>query len=214
MKYIDVHTHMLPTEETDLREVCVNWIIGKEKPDYKCLSAGIHPWFIEGTGKEQLALLEEVAQNPEVRMIGEAGLDKSAAAPWIIQMELLRAQIELAESFQKPLILHCVKAWQELIALHKEYRPKSVWIVHGFRGKKELAAQLIRQGFYLSFGERFSAESLCVAWSNRLLVETDESSLPLPAIYRQIALSLQVPIEQFSFQVEQNVRNVRNKNLN
>ena len=208
MEYIDIHTHRIPKSKSAGPITCLNWIIGKEKPDFGFLSAGIHPWFIEKEGEEQWALLEKEACAPEIRMIGEAGLDKLMITPWETQIRLLRAQIRLSESLHKPLILHCVKAWSELMSLHKEFKPVQPWIIHGFRGKKELADQLIQQGFYLSFGERFRKDSLYVAWPDRLFLETDESLLLISEIYQSIASALQIPIEQLALQVEKNFQSL------
>lgn len=208
MAYINIHSHYLPKEEPSGSITCLNWIIGNEKPDYGFLSAGIHPWFIEEEGEAQLALLEKEACSSEIRMIGEAGLDKMRATPLEVQMRILHAQIHLSENLHKPLILHCVKAWAELITLHKELKPVQPWIIHGFRGKKELAAQLLQQGFYLSFGERFSQEALQAAWPDHLFVETDESLFPISEVYRSIASALQAPAELFSSQIKKNYQSL------
>ena len=63
-------------------------------------------------GKEQLRQLWERAACEEVRMIGEAGLDKLAEAPLPLQMKLFEEQVACSEELQKTLVVHCVKAWQ------------------------------------------------------------------------------------------------------
>lgn len=205
MRLTDIHTHTLPDEQTEDFSCCLNWMIGKERPDYACISAGIHPWFIEQEGEAQLAQLKDAARAPEVKLIGEAGLDKRMATPLSVQLRLFREQALLAETLHKPLLIHCVKAWQEMLALHKELRPSCAWIVHGFRGKGALAEQLVKHGFYLSFGEHFQREALQAAWPDRLLVESDESPLPLSEIYGQIASALQVTPTRLATQTECNL---------
>ena len=77
-----------------------------------------------------------------------------------LQKEVFLAQANLAEETHKPLIIHCVKAWADLIACKKAVKPEMPWIIHGFRGNGELASQLVRLGFYLSFGDRFNPSAL------------------------------------------------------
>lgn len=75
-----------------------------------------------------------------------------------------------------------VRGWDELFSLRREMRPSQPWIVHGFRGKPELARRLVAEGFYLSYGERFNPASVAVTPPDRLLIETDESQLSLAEI--------------------------------
>ena len=81
MKYIDIHTHRLPEKEQGNVVRFLNLIVGQshasDYPSHLPFSAGIHPWYIEGDGRAQLEALWEVARQPEVWMIGEAGLDKT-----------------------------------------------------------------------------------------------------------------------------------------
>lgn len=87
----------------------------------------------------------------------------------------------------------------------KIVKPHIPWIIHGFRGNGELAQQLILQGFYLSFGEHFQISSLCKAWPERLLIETDESSCSIQDIYQRLASGLQISVNELGNQVNQTV---------
>ena len=102
----------------------------------------------------QLRWIESVlGKDKRVIALGEAGLDKCCHVPFALQEEAFRMMGSFSEQHCLPLIIHAVKVYNELIALKKEIHPSQPWIVHGFRGKKELAQSLVRQGFYLSFGE-------------------------------------------------------------
>ena len=70
------------------------------------------------------------------------------------------------------------------------------WIIHGFRGKKEVARSLLDQGFYLSFGQKFQPETLRYVPEDRLLLETDESLLPIREIYQEAASTRKTTVEQ------------------
>ena len=111
----------------------------------------------------------------------------------------------MAEECAKPLIIHCVKAWQEIIAAKKRIRPHVPWIIHGFRGNGELAVQLVNQGFYLSFGEYFNVEALQAVWPDRLLVETDDKQIDIRLVYTKLAEALSVDMELFTHQIEENI---------
>lgn len=141
-------------------------------------SVGIHPWHAADANSTSLLRLEADARLDCVRAIGETGLDRvhSHGDPTAlaIQTALLRRHIALSEELRKPLILHVVKAYAEIIALRRELRPIQPWVVHGFRGKRQLAEELLRHGFYLSLGRRHNAEAAAAIPADRLLVETDD----------------------------------------
>lgn len=205
MVYCNIHTHSLSQNSDDI--VIVNRTI-REQPEETSAplqSVGIHPWYIYNV-REQVEELRKAILQPQVVAIGEAGLDKLTDTPFEIQHEAFLAQAQLAEEHQKPFIIHCVKAWQELMAAKKQYKPATPWIIHGFRGNGELAEQLIHHGFYLSFGEHFNPEALKAAWPNHLLTETDDKETEISAIYQQITQSLSIEPDQFSLQIRENVR--------
>jgi TatD DNase family protein len=168
------------------------------------LSVGIHPWYIENV-EEQIEQLKNWAILPEVVALGEAGLDKQSAIPLDVQQEVFIRQAALAEESKKPLIVHCVKAWQELLEIKKQINPQLPWIIHGFRGKPKLAEQLIRQNVYISFGEYFHPESLHVAYPDRIFTETDDKAISIQTIYQQIASSLGISKEKLAGQIRRNV---------
>ncbi|MCR5314087.1 MAG: TatD family hydrolase [Bacteroidaceae bacterium] len=156
------------------------------------LSCGIHPWHVNDTWKEQFENLPFEAKKNSVLAIGECGLDKLFVGNFRQQIEAFRAQVTLSETLQKPMIIHCVKAFDELLAIHKEISPSQKWLIHGFRGKPEQAKQLMAKGLLLSFGHRYNVETLLyVASTYRCLyLETDDSSLSIRQIYHQVACHL------------------------
>ena len=90
------------------------------------------------------------------------------------QTALLRIHYELSETLRKPLILHIVKSFPEIIALRKQWNPTQPWIIHGFRGKPQLARELLAHGFHLSYGKKYNPVSLAITHASSLLRETDE----------------------------------------
>ena len=206
MKYYNIHTHHTSHSPDEI--VIINHIIReREEVSSDFQSIGIHPWYISNV-REQMKILRTKAYQPTIVAIGEAGFDKFAQTSPELQKEAFIAQACLAEEVNKPLIIHCVKAWSELIAEKKEIKPKSAWIIHGFRGNGELADQLIKQGFYLSFGEYYNPEALKKAWPERLYTETDDKEIDIRKIYQQICTSLQIPPDEFASQIRKNVHNI------
>lgn len=179
----DCHTHNL-----DATDAVISVAPDFDRFDpLKPYSVGIHPWQSTNVGSEDFQRLEQMAQLPHVVAIGEAGIDRNRGAERNRQIAIFRRQAELAESVGKPLIIHCVGGWNDILRVRRELRPQQPWIAHGFRGKPELARQLIDAGLYISLGERFNPDAAEIIPLERLFVETDESKLPIEEIARRIS---------------------------
>ena len=145
-------------------------------------SAGIHPCFIDDFSAEWLEKMKTWLDDARFAAIGECGLDKNSTTSLEKQIEVFEKQIMLSENRQKPLIIHCVGRFNELFELKKHWNPKQKWIIHGFRGKPQLAEQALKAGCYLSFGEHFNPESVRITPKEKFFVETDESELTIDEI--------------------------------
>jgi TatD DNase family protein len=201
MIYCDIHTHQLPRHPADKAIVTVTPGQSALNPS-ACYAAGIHPW---NAGAESLTALYEQARLPNVVAIGETGLDKRNSPPLAVQEECFVAHIKLAEATGRPLIIHCVGAWDELIRLRKTSAAPIRWIVHGFRGNGTLARQLLKAGFDLSFGRRFNPAAAAEAWAaHRLFAETDDEDIDIRGVYEALAASLAVAQEDLSQQIAAN----------
>ena len=173
-------------------------------PPHVRFSVGIHPWSITENWQETFALVEAEAEGSEMWAIGECGLDKVSGGDFFTQMEVFKAHIQLSESLQKPLIIHCVKAHNEMVSLRqqleaackKEGREPQSWVIHGFRGKPELAKQLMAKGIMLSFGHQYNVETLrfVFATGHPFFLETDDLDLSVRQIYEQVAHHLDVDV--------------------
>ena len=150
---------------------------------------------------------QEDARNASLDAV-KAGLDKLAAAPMQLQVAVFKEQVELSEKYELPLIIHCVKAMDELLALRKERAPKQPWIWHGFRGKPEQAKQLLQKGFYLSFGMHYSSEAMNVVPDSRLFLETDDSPVDIEDVLRDAAKVRGVEVETLQAIVRKNIQDI------
>ncbi|MDE6714938.1 MAG: TatD family hydrolase [Muribaculaceae bacterium] len=168
----DIHTH-----NPDAFDAVINYDPVVDSfimhPD-KFYSVGIHPWHTSLVTDNDLVTLSSLAQSSNVVAIGEAGIDMLKGGDINSQISLFEYHVQLSESLYKPLIIHCVKAVDDIIRLRKKLSPLQIWIYHGFRGKPQLARQLIQHGFYLSFGKIYNNDSLSVAIdNNRAFYESD-----------------------------------------
>lgn len=198
MTLIDIHTHN-NTAGNSIFNSGTLYLADKK------ISVGIHPWHINAEWKNKLATIVGFAEKGNVVAIGECGIDiLKSPAPVELQEEIFKAHILLAEELRKPLIIHCVKAYDELIAIHKELSPSQAWIIHGFRGKPQQTEQLIKAGFYISLGEKFNPDSARIIPADRLFIESDESSAAIADIYAAVACAKGAYIEALAVQTEQN----------
>jgi TatD DNase family protein len=166
MKYIDFHTHRVPTW-ADVIAV----VDGRD-------TWGVHPW-----------RAEETFVVPDLReklAIGECGLDAVRGVSMDKQLEVFKGQIELSEREEKPLIIHCVKAIDGLLRLRRDLHPKMPWMFHGFRGKPQQLRSLLAAGFYVSFGFHYNEESLNACPMQRLMLETDADDRSIADLYNEL----------------------------
>ena len=164
--YVNIHTHRPAGRGIELRTV------------------GIHPWNAGRIPVASLLPLDETAQ-----AIGETGLDFARPVPKEVQYAAFRTQLELARQYGLPVILHCVRAFDEVMRELKT-RPPRAAIFHGFIGSPEQARQAIAAGHYLSFGERTfrspkTVEAMRATPLSRLFFETDESETPIEKLYER-----------------------------
>ncbi len=187
MKFFNLHTHQF-TNQPDVLEL-VNQYPQEFDAAIPFYSIGIHPLFIdENRLSKDFQVMEQKLALPECLALGECGLDKRAETPFEVQQLVLEKQLALAEKHQKPVVIHCVAAFQELIEIKKRLKIKVPMIVHGFSKKVELAKQLIDNGFYVSFGKNLlrNLELESVFKSNpndRLLLETDKVEEGIQEVY-------------------------------
>ena len=168
-------------------------------------SVGIHPWNTIGDLQQEWDLLETFCHHQQVVAIGETGLDTLRGAPLDIQIEIFKRHIDMAEQIGKPIIVHCVRAWQELITTWRSTAPHHVSLaVHGFRGNAAIAKQLMKESFYLSFGEHFNAEALAVTPHDRIMIENDDSNSDIATIAASAAQALELSTEQVKALVNNN----------
>jgi TatD DNase family protein len=199
MKSFNLHTHQYSNKQ-DVVEL-VNQYPQEFDAAIPYFSIGIHPLYIDENRLESdFQILEQKLALPECLALGECGLDKRAETSFEVQQSVFERQLAFAEKHRKPVVIHCVAAFQELIEIKKRLKISVPIIVHGFSKKVELAKQLIDNGFYVSFGKNLlrnpELESVFKSIPNdRFFLETDtieegiEDVYALAAKYKEIELS-------------------------
>lgn len=205
----DIHTHRFTdSAPEDVLLSCP--VLKKEIPaEAVYLSAEIHPWHLTAENLScQIERMENMLSDHRVLALGEVGLDKLTECPYPIQIKAFEEIVSISEAYGKPLIIHCVKSVDELIAIRKKMRPALPWIMHGFRGKPQQADSLLRHGFYLSFGEHYNSQVMKEIPIERLFLETDESNVPIDELYNRAAAIRHISAEKLKLAVLHNVNNV------
>ncbi len=180
---INLHIHQRPSgEETGL----INHPVQEEflpEPG-RFYSAGIHPWHLDAQMNESwLSELERLIRHPQVLAIGECGIDRSTGIPLDQQEPVFIRQAELAEEHPKPLILHAVRSYSDLLRIRKARRFKTEWVLHGFTGNDETTKQLLKQGFFFSFGAALLKDKAALNESLRLVPSVNCFSRPTSRLF-------------------------------
>jgi len=180
-------------------------------------SIGIHPWYIvEDREEADLAIIEDKIQTANCLAVGECGLDKRIEIPFSLQEQVFRKQLALAEKYQKPVVIHCVASFQELIAIKNDVKITVPMIIHGFSKNEQLAKQLLDNGFYLSFGKYLlrnpELESVFKSVpDNRFFLETDTIEETIEEVYALASKYKAISEEDLQKIVQQNFKNVFKK---
>lgn len=210
--YYNIHTHcsdQLPNVVSIVNHFPSDFSDGKS-----FFSVGIHPWYIDQNNlAEDFLGIEKQMQDANCVAIGECGLDKKQATDIIIQQAIFEKQLHIANQVKKPVIVHCVAAFDELIAIKTQINPDVQLVIHGFSKNKQVAEQLIKAGFYLSFGKAIFSnpkviEALQIVPNNRLFLETDTSAYTINEVYEKVAEIKQITIEDLKQIIEFNFKNV------
>lgn len=195
-------------------------------------SVGIHPWMLDKTRLsfaqpelftvQLMPIVEKFVTHPRCLAIGEVGLDKSIAIDMSSQLIVFRQFIDIANYFSMPLIVHNVKAHNEILSALKNVMHGGV--IHGFSGSYELACEYIERGFFIGVGGTITYER---AQKTRkaikgipltaIVLETDAPSMPLsgrqgrrnspeflPEVAKAVAELRDISVEEVIHQTQKN----------
>jgi TatD DNase family protein len=158
------------------------------------VSKGLHPWFIEQKFDEDSFI--KLLLNPKVQAIGECGLDR-LKPQFNLQIDVFKKQFEIANQLGKPMILHVVKAYDEIELLLRESRVPV--ILHQYLGNEIQTNKLLaNEQIYFSFGKNLNQPKPSMALNqiplNRIFLETDILSKNIKDIYFEFANLRQIEL--------------------
>ena len=207
-RYIDIHTHKRYSDGT---VYVYSQAVGKDAPppEGTLFSAGVHPWAAGHVDMD--GALQYLAGAPVVA-IGEIGLDYAVDVDHELQMKVLRPQLEVASWRNLPTIIHCVRAYNDILSILKEHTLRAV-IFHGYIGSPQQTADILKAGYYLSFDERSlsspkTVESLWAAPLDRIFAETDDSTGDVSVVYAKIAELRGISVDELQAAITENFKRI------
>lgn len=214
--YINIHTH-LPAKQNE-------WVIQNLYKDFDrtglpvTFSLGLHPWYLtKENWRDQLEQIKKLCSDSRMLALGEAGLDKISETDYDLQKEVFIAQIILANQVKKPMIIHCVRAYEDVMQLLRKHQNKGPVIFHGFNKGLVLAEQLVAEGYYLSFGKDLQRPHMHATFAaiplNNVFLETDDADITIQSVYEMAASIRHISTEELSLQLKQNLHTVFNISL-
>jgi len=207
MDFFDFHHH-----KKNISAGIYNLDIEKTPPDFY-FSAGIHPQDIQPENIDnQMKCLKSVI-NENCFAIGECGLDGLVSVDMKIQEEVFLRQIKLANELKKPLIIHCVRKFYEVISFRK--KSEQAMIIHGFNKKQSVADDLLKNNFYLSFGKAVLyhlslQDTLKTVPLDKLFLETDNDDFNIEELYQKVSEIKEISIERLQQQIVENLETIKN----
>ena len=217
MKFFNFHTHKY-TNQSDVLEL-VNQYPQEFCASIPYYSIGIHPWYIvENRVQADLEIIESKLQEMNCLAIGECGLDKKIEIPMELQQAVYEKQLLLAQKYGMPVVIHCVAAFQEVIAIRKKLNISVPMIIHGFSKNEQTVKQLLDNGFFISFGKYLlrNPELKTVfknVPNNRFFLETDTVEENIEVVYALAAKYKGVNLEEIQRQINSNFQAVFKKSL-
>ena len=214
IQFYNIHTHS-PVAQQDVLAIDSLYFQQTAAPTSNWISAGFHPWHIGNIDLDAAChWLTQMALQEQTLAIGEAGLDKVVEVDWETQLIAFQHCIHISEQYEKPLVIHCVRAYNEIIALKKKSKAVQPWIFHGFGKSPEAANMALKAGCYLSFGSGLVRENshapaaLRHTPPDRYFLENDISGIPIETIYARAAEILGKDVAEVQAQVAKNVKSV------
>lgn len=207
MNFLDFHHH-----KRGITDGIYNLHFEETIPDFP-FSIGIHPQDIDADFEKKIHIVEQYTLDENCFAIGECGLDGLISVDSKLQEEVFQKHISLANAIRKPIIIHCVRWYAQLLKFRKVAQVPM--IVHGFNKKATIGNTLLDHGFYLSFGkavlQNVSLQNFVKDCPlNRLFLETDDADFDIKDLYETVATLKGISIEQLHLCIIDNLERIRN----
>lgn len=206
MQFFDFHHH-----HSHVENGIYNLQLLETAPPYP-FSVGIHPQDVLTQPKEAMDWLISASQNSLCVAIGECGIDGLINISEKAQSDIFVQQIKWANEIKKPLIIHCVRRFSDMIRYKKI--AKVPMIIHGFNKKKTIADSMQDAGFYLSFGksllDNLSLQTVFKDFPiDKIFLETDDRNFNIEDLYNRASVIKNISIENLAQQIKINLTEIQ-----
>ena len=206
--FVDIHTH---NRSRSSHISVVSVFLGDDVAEVEGpISVGVHPWHSDTSAAE----LEHRFAPYLARAvaIGEIGLDRAISIPIDRQAALLVAQLDIAQKHQLPVVVHCVRAYSDLLPIIRRYK-EVAYILHGFYANPKQLADLLPYRTYFSMGLREFQRPNGTAIvrsipAHRLFLETDDSPASIADVYDAAAKAIGIDITKLREQLYSSYTNL------
>lgn len=211
MRLVDAHNHLqdqrfgvdLPQVLCEMQGECIRHAVVNgtreidwqsvldlcnEQPAFLSPALGLHPWHVSSRSHAWADYLRQCLESATNSSIGECGLDLwKQPADLKEQRQVLQVHFDLAREMDKPLTIHCLKAWQALLDALQRSGPLPPFLLHSFGGPTDMLAPLVKLGAYFSLSGYFLSERKTKALHafseipiDRILIESDAPDMAPP----------------------------------
>ncbi|MCS4303568.1 TatD family hydrolase [Chryseobacterium sp. BIGb0232] len=207
MKFFDFHHH-----KKNIRNGIYNLDIEQIPPDFP-YSIGIHPNDIDIADIDHQMVWMKDMMFQNCFAIGECGLDSLVPTDQKIQEEVFLQQIRISNEVKKPVIVHCVRKFYEVISFKK--KAEQPMIIHGFNKKRQIAEDLLANNFYLSFGKavlyNLSLQDILKTTPlDKFFLETDNEDFEIEELYLKVSEIKGISLDDLNEQILENLHTIKN----
>ncbi|ASW75489.1 hydrolase TatD [Chryseobacterium piperi] len=207
MEFFDFHHH-----KKNITYGIYNVDMEETLPEFP-YSVGIHPKDIDINAIEKQVHWLNSSIGKNCFAIGECGLDGLVPVDIKIQEAVFLQQIHISNEVGKPLTIHCVRKFYEVISFRK--KAKYAMVIHGFNKKQSIAEDLLKNNFYLSFGKpvlyNLSLQNtLKIVPLDKLFLETDNDDFNIQELYQKVSEIKGISLEKLNEQILENLETIQN----
>jgi len=204
--FVNIHTHK--PENGDI--ILLNAFPDALQSSDKYYSYGIHPWDIDNIDVEsQIEIIDKISSENKILALGETGLDRAIKSSMDKQKEIFIKQLDIANKYNLPVIIHCVRTWNDILSIRKNGKYQNPWIFHGYNGNLQTANQIIKAKCYLSFGKLLIINNklqdvFLKLPIDHIFLETDDSNLKIEEVYDKAAELYDICIDDLKLSIFKN----------
>jgi len=217
---INIHTHLPDRSGNTIELLSLQLNKGETPGENVFCSAGWHPWDAQKASPERIReTIVAAVQWPQTIALGECGLDRVCRVDLELQKKVFLLHLEAAKEYNRPLIIHCVKAFSDLLQELKRNRFKGKLVFHAFNGNQMQIESLLSYDAFFSIGPGIVSEaprlieSFCSIPVERLFLETDTTTVQILDVYRKAAEIKHIEVEELAKRITENFKALFPKTL-